>query len=325
MKKKTRVAVLRGGPSSEYEVSLKTGAAVLSNLPEHYEGVDVFIDKKGVWHIKGVIVEPINITKKADVVFNAMHGEYGEDGKVQRLLEHIGIPFTGSGSLASALGMNKALTKRVLKDHSIKTPHHRVLTKKEFTPDLYLELHRTFPQPSVIKPASGGSSVGTSIARTADEIALALERAFAHDNKVLIEEYIKGKEGTCGVLEDFRGKEIYHLLPIEIVPNGQKFFDYESKYSDTNGASEICPGNFTKDESEQMQIIAEKVHRAIDARHYSRTDFIVHPKRGIYTLEINTLPGLTPASLLPKAIKAIGSSYGELLDHLIQLALKGKK
>jgi len=325
MKRKTKVAVLRGGPSSEYEVSLKTGAGVLANLPEHYEGIDVLIDKKGVWHLGGLPIKPSDLHKRVDVAFNAMHGEYGEDGTVQRLLEQLHMPFTGSGSFASALGMNKHLAKKVFEKHGIKTPTHKVINKKDWHEGTAKELWLNFMQPSVIKPATSGSSVGVTLAHTMADIKEGLEKAFAVSDKVLVEELIKGKEATCGVLENFRGQEIYSLFPIEIVPKQQVFYDYESKYSSTSGAEHICPGNFTKKESEEISRLAAEIHKAIGARHYSRSDFIVHPKRGVYALEINTLPGLTPTSLIPDEMKAAGSSYSELLDHLIQLALKPQK
>ncbi len=322
---KKRVAVLRGGPSTEHEVSLKTGASVIKNLPSKYEVIDVYIDHDGVWHIKGAPIKPQDIHKIADVVFNAMHGQYGEDGTVQKLLEQIGIPFTGSKSLASAIGMNKALSKDFFKQNGLKIAHHKIYKKSDYHPGLAGEIFRTFPQPSVIKPVKGGSSVGTSKVYSIAEIDAGLKKGFESDDEVIIEEFIKGKEGTCGVLDSFRGKDIYSLLPVEIVPKKhQAFFDYESKYSSDEGADEICPGNFSREESEQIQKMAAIAHQAVGARHYSRSDFIVTPRRGIFILEINTLPGLTEASLLPKEIKAVGSSYAELLEHLIELALSGK-
>ena len=322
---KKRVAVLRGGPSTEHEVSLKTGASVIKNLPSKYEVIDVYIDQDGIWHVKGIPIKPHDIHKIADVVFNAMHGQYGEDGTVQKLLEQIGIPFTGSKSLASAIGMNKALSKDFFKKHGIKTAHHRIYKKSDYHPGLAGEIFRTFIQPCVIKPVKGGSSVGVSMAHTIPEIEAGLKKGFENDDEVMIEECIKGREATCGVIENFRGKKYYPLLTVEIVPREhQEFFDYESKYSSESGAEEICPGNFKKEENEEMQRIALLTHQAIGANHYSRTDFIVHPKRGIFTLEINTQPGLTDASLLPKEVKAIGSSYPELLEHLIELAISGK-
>lgn len=322
---KIRVAVLRGGPSSEYDVSLKSGAGVLSNLPVSYKGIDIFIDKKGEWHIEGAPMKAHDLVKKADVAFIALHGEFGEDGKVQKLFEDLQMPFTGSKSLASAIGMNKDLSRQVFKQHGIPVAHARVIekNKKVSNKELAQDLWTTFTQPCVVKPNSAGSSVGVSIVHTSQELESALEKAFQFGDKIIVEEYIKGKEGTCGVLEEFRNEKLYSLLPIEIVPRkGHDFFDMEEKYSDTNFEVEICPGNFSKKESADLQKFALLAHKAIGARHYSRTDFMIHPKRGILALEINTLPGLTPDSLLPKELKAVGSSYVELLDHLIKLALK---
>lgn len=327
MKNKIKVAVLRGGPSSEYEVSLKTGFGVISNLSEDkYKVIDVLIDKKGEWFVDGLQIKPENIHLRADVVFVALHGEYGEDGQVQKILETHNIPFTGSKSLASALGMNKILTKKIMKQYGIPTPHSRVLRKDEASiANMAHDLFKTFIQPSVIKPATAGSSVGVSIAHTIHEIEAGLTKAFEVSDTVLVEECIKGKEGTCGVLENFRDQELYALPPVEILPKEhQKFFDYESKYSDQNGAKEICPGNFTRKEIEEMEKLAKELHRAVGCRHYSRTDFMVHPKRGVFALEINTLPGLTPNSLIPKEVIAVGSSYKALLDHLITEALERK-
>jgi D-alanine-D-alanine ligase len=319
---KIRVAVIRGGPSTEYEVSLKTGESILKNLPKKYEAVDVFIDKEGIWHIKGKPIKPQELSHKCEVVFNALHGQFGEDGTVQKILEDLHIPFTGSKSLASAIGMNKALSKDFFKKHGLKVAHGKVIKKSEYNKHTASELFKSFPQPSVFKPVRGGSSVGTSIAHTIEEIHKALDKAFLYDDQVLIEECIKGKEATCGVIENFRNEHLYALLPVEIVPNKGKFFDYDTKYGTETGEVEKCPGNFTLEESKKIQELAKEAHKAIGARHYSRSDFILHPKRGIFILEINTLPGLTTESLVPKEIKAIGSSYGEFLGHLIELALK---
>ncbi len=322
MSHKKRVAVLRGGPSTEYEVSLKTGASVLKNLPEEFEGIDVLIDKSGIWHIKGTPINPHDLMHRCEVVFNAMHGQFGEDGTVQKLLEDLHIPFTGSKSLASAIGMNKVLSKDFFKKHGLKVAHGRVIKKADYTEHTASELFKTFTQPSVIKPVKGGSSVGTSLVHTIPEIQKALDKAFLHDDQVLVEECIKGKEATCGVLEHFREQALYPLIPVEIIPHKtQKFFDYEAKYSETEGAEEKCPGNFTPEESKKLQELAVEAHKAIGARHYSRSDFIIHPTRGIFILEINTLPGLTAQSLIPKEMIAVGSSYQELLKHLIELAL----
>jgi len=320
---KLKVAVLRGGPSSEYEVSLKTGAAMLNNLnTDKFVSADILIDKQGVWHERGIPKKPHTILSTKDVVLNAMHGEYGEDGTVQKILDTFRVPYTGSGVSASALCMNKLLTKKALQPYveelGMKFARHAVLSPGFGLEETISEMMNSMQKPLVVKPLVGGSSVGVSIVEDAGGLFSALEKAFEYSPKVLVEEYIHGKEATCAVVEKFRGKDIYPLLPIEIVPHkGRTFFDYEAKYE---GASEeICPGNFSLEEKRNIERLAHDVHNILGLRHYSRADFIV-AKDGIYFLEVNTLPGLTEESLVPKALSAVGCAFPEFLDHLVFLA-----
>jgi D-alanine-D-alanine ligase len=339
---RTKVGVLRGGPSSEYEVSLKTGSAILKNLAdpriaEKYEPMDIFIDRDGAWHISGAPVAPHEAIRRADVFVNALHGEFGEDGKLQSLLDQHDIAYTGSRSLASALGMNKALSKEAFKKSGIKTPHYIVITDRKYNT---VDIFKSFPMPAVVKPVSAGSSVGISIVRAFADLEPAIEAAFAVAERncddqtpaVLIEEFISGVEATVGVIDGFRGEEIYALPPIEI-RHSRDFFDYAAKYSSPDAkdgrgrsvaAEEIVPGRFSDAEKAELIRLAREVHAALGLRHYSRTDFIVSPRRGVYVLEVNTLPGLTEASLMPKALLSVGSSLPEFIDHIIGLALEGK-
>lgn len=321
MSHKISVGVLRGGPSSEYDVSLITGAAVLEHLPEKYKAHDILIDKQGVWHREGVPMTPAKALHGIDMVINAMHGEFGEDGKVQHILDGLNMPYTGSKAIASALGMNKMLSKKAFVEAGILTPESLYV---ENNGDLEVdakEIFNTFPMPVVIKPNAAGSSVGISIARDFDSLLAGLKKASEISNQILVEQYIEGREATCGVLEKFRDQEFYAMLPIEIVPQkDQTFFDYESKYSENKGAKEICPGNFDQKTTAALQDMATAAHRALGMRHYSRSDFIVSPQ-GIYILETNSLPGLTPQSLLPKSLVAVGSSLSHFLDHLVGLVL----
>ena len=318
---KIKVAVLRGGPSSEYDVSLKTGKSVLDNLPSEYLPTDVFISKKGEWLVDGISVDPQRIFQANDVIFNALHGEYGEDGKLQRFLDHSQVKYTGSGALASALAMNKVMAKEIFISAGLKTPVFKVIKKGEITHDIAHRIFTTFPMPAVIKPNGSGSSVGVSLVGKISEIVPAIDKALKHADTVIIEEFISGREATCGVIEKFKGKEVYPLLPIEIrKPKENTFFDYDAKYS--GKSEEVCPGNFSKKETEMIEEMAVRAHKALGLRHYSRSDFIVHPKRGVYILETNTLPGLTKESLLPKSLTAVGSSLSQFLDHVINLALK---
>lgn len=319
------VAVLRGGPSNEHEVSLKSGAHVIESLKrEPYRVVDVFIDKEGVWHVRGVPMSPERALQTVDVVFNVIHGQYGEDGTVQKILDRIGIPYTGAGALSAALSMNKALTKKALEGKGIRMARHAVL---KVSPDLnkeIVELFRTFSQPSVIKPNASGSSVGITLARSFEEFSNGIKKAFEHSSQVLIEEFIKGKEATVGIIEGLRGKPHFELLPIEIIPPPKAdFFDYEFKY---NGqTTEKVPGDFTPAETLELQRLARLAHEGIGLRHYSRSDFIVAPQ-GIYFLEVNSAAGvgLTKESLLPKSLRAGDISMEEFLDHVIDMAIATK-
>ncbi len=347
---KIRVGVVRGGTSSEYPVSLKTGGSVIKHLSaSKYRVHDILITRDGKWHFDGVEKKPEQIMKHVDVLFNALHGEFGEDGKIQSLLDTYKAAYTGSGALASAIAMNKVLTKKHLAHHStqhaaakIKTAVHVVLRKDEVAKiaadfaaavrKKAIDIFKTFPHPAVVKPASAGSSIGVSIVSTLKQLEAAIHSAFEHGETVLIEEYIAGKEATCGVIDHFRGEKHYVLPPVEIrQPGGAKgkvgaagetaFFDYEAKYG--GATEEVCPGNFTAAESAEIQRMAREVHRSLGLKHYSRSDFIVHPRRGVYFLEVNTLPGLTEHSLFPKAMQAVGSGLTELVVHLVGLA-RGK-
>jgi D-alanine-D-alanine ligase len=318
-----RVGVLRGGPSNEYEVSLKTGATVLNHLPQDkYNVKDILVDKKGVWHVHGLPVKPHDTLHHFDVIFNALHGHFGEDGKVQHILESHGIPFTGSGSFASAVGMNKNLSKEVYKKRGMKTPQSLLL---ESLQNISVEAHKVFqkfPLPVIVKPVSSGSSVGVNIVKGFPELEEAIKKAFEHSNSVLIEELIQGKEATCGVIDGFRDHEHYPLPPIEIRPHTSGFFDFDAKYGGLS--DEIVPGNFSEAEKKELEKLAIEAHKALGLRHYSRSDFIIHPKRGIFILETNTLPGLTEESLVPKALHSVGASLEHFLDHILQLAISKK-
>jgi D-alanine-D-alanine ligase len=320
---RTVVAVLRGGPSSEYEVSLKTGASVLESLDrDKYEPRDVFISRKGEWHSHGVPMLPERALRGADVAFNAMHGEFGEDGGVQRLLEVLKMPYTGSNTVASAVAFNKNTTRRAVEKLGVKVPRGILVPKTGDIEKEALKIFRSFPHPAIVKPVIGGSSVGTTVADNFHALAWGLEQAFKIGPQALVEEFVRGKEATVGVIDRFRNEEHYSLLPVEITPPTTcNFFDYEAKYS--GQSREECPGSFSSEEKHLLANISRKVHRELNLRHYSRADFIVS-KRGIYFLEVNTLPGLTKESLLPKALNAVGSKLGEFVGHVVELA-RGKK
>lgn len=323
---KTRVAVLRGGPSSEYHVSLKTGATVLANLPEQYHPIDVFIDMDGVWHYNGRKEKPHTILGKVDVVWNALHGEYGESGALQEILESHGVRFSGSKRLGAVFSFNKFLAKQVAERGGIKTPHALIFRKEDVPSHEVLagELYRTFPQPCIVKPVSKGSSIGISVAHTPEEIAAALSAAFSVSEKILVEEYIEGREAACGVVEGFRGSPFYSLLPVEItLPEGHRFFNFETRYGEEGGHR--CPGNFSITEKDELQRLATEVHRLLGLRHYSRSEFIVHPKRGIFFIEADALPDLHEGvSPYLQSLHAVGATPSDFVGHILTLTLHGK-
>ena len=324
------MGILRGGVGHEYEVSLKTGANVLKNLPsDKYQPVDMLLSRDGTWHVNGLPVSPERAVRSVDVIFNALHGEFGEDGQVQQILDLLQTPYTGSGTVASALGMDKPRAKEIFKKAGLKVPNGVVLKRGDQTlrqdsgqaetEAVAYDAFQKISPPWIIKPAGSGSSVGLYLARTFPELVQAIESCFKFSDAVLVEEYIRGKEATCGVVDSLRGQDYYSLLPIEIVtPDNKNLFDYEAKY--TGITSEICPGRFTKDEKKELESLSAQIHRALGLRHYSRSDFILSP-RGIYVLEVNTLPGLTEESLIPKSLRASGIPYGQFLDHIVTLAL----
>ncbi|MFA5942085.1 MAG: D-alanine--D-alanine ligase [Candidatus Paceibacterota bacterium] len=316
----TIIGVLRGGPSREHEVSLQTGAMMLANLSEErYIARDIYIDKQGVWHDRGRPTPPERVLRQVDLVLIGLHGEYGEDGEVQKLLERFGIPYTGADSFGSYLAMHKLMAKMRAQEAGLLTPKFHYIERAEESEREAHEIIRSFHQPVVVKPVGWGSSVGVSVVGGYAPVLAAIEQLFAEGAAgVLVEEYIRGKEAAAGVVEGLRGEVLYTLPPVEIIPQGGDFFSYAAKYS--GKTHEVCPGNFSRVNAEELRRAAKVMHRALGLRHYSRSDFIVTPK-GVYYLETNTLPGLTAGSLMPKSLAAVGVSFSEFLSHLVNLAL----
>lgn len=316
----TIVGVLRGGPSREHEVSLKSGAAMLANLPEErYAARDIYIGRDGVWHYRGRPVLPENVLRQIDVALIGLHGEYGEDGEVQKLLERFGVPYAGADSFSSYLAMHKLMAKVRAQEVGLLTPESRFIEHIEDSEEGALDIIRHFHQPVIVKPVGWGSSVGVSVVGGYAPVLAAIEQLFVEGAPaVLVEELIRGREATAGVVEGLRGEALYALPPIEIIPPEDDFFSYNAKYSGMT--REICPGNFSRVVAEELKHAAKVIHRALGLRHYSRSDFIVAPK-GIYYLETNTLPGLTTESLLPKSLAAVGIPFQDFLSHLVNLAL----
>jgi len=306
---KMRLALIAGGKSSEREVSLKSGAQVYAALDQNKYDIrryDPLTD----------LEQLVREGKEIDAALIIMHGRGGEDGAMQGLLDLLGIPYQGSGVMASAVAMNKELSKALYQLSGLQVPRalafHRLQAP---TPE---EIAGRLGLPVVIKPATEGSSIGVTLARTPEELAQGLATAFGYDSRVLVEEFIQGTEVTGGVL----GNTVLQALPlVEIIPAADyTFFDYEAKYQ-PGASKEICPARLDAELTARAQQCALTAHQALGCRGYSRTDMLVRDGE-IYVLETNTIPGMTATSLFPQAARAAGLEFPALLDKLIQLALE---
>jgi D-alanine-D-alanine ligase len=257
-------------------------------------------------------------SRPVDVAFLALHGRFGEDGTMQGTLDLLGVPYVGSGTLASALAMDKVMAKKVLAADGVPVPRGLALDRAAFEAAPEAESSRAAAAflPAVTKPARQGSSIGMSLVENVAEMRGALEKAFAHDARVLVEERLFGTELTVGVL----GNAKVYALPVVEIVSKKKFFDYEAKY-DPELSDEICPARISEEAAARAQELALRAHRSLGCRGLSRVDMIL-TAAGPVVLEVNTMPGMTINSLLPKAAKAAGIAFPELLDRLVRLALE---
>ena len=345
------IVVLAGGLSTERDVSFKTGSMVAKALKENGHKVillDVFMgysdreeDLTGIFdradeisvQVSDIPTEAPDLAKvkasrkdqspcffgpnvikmcqMADIVFMALHGENGENGKIQAAFDIFGVKYTGSDYLSSAIAMNKETSKQFFLANGIPTPKGIYMTRATRQDDI-TKLDLTLP--CVVKPCCGGSSIGVTIVRDAAEFKAALDDAFKWENELVIEEFVQGREFSVGVIE---GK----ALPIiEIAPK-EGFYDYKNKYK-AGSTVETCPAELPEQVTKDMQHYAEEVARVIGLDTYSRSDFLLNDKNEMFCLEANTLPGMTPTSLLPQEAAVIGMSFNQLCEHLIDISLK---
>jgi D-alanine-D-alanine ligase len=326
--RRLRVAVLLGGRSSEHEISLESARSVLEALdPEHYETVTVEIGRDGRWELgtgsdDGSVAEtlPVPTSKvpatlgEVDVVFPVLHGPFGEDGTVQGLLELAGVPYVGAGVLGSALAMDKDVFKAVMRDRGIPVTRNITLRQGQ-APE------NPFGYPVFVKPARLGSSVGISKVSSEDELAPAVEVAFRHDEKVLVEEFVSGVEVECGVLGN---EKPLASLPGEIVSHGFQgadWYDFSAKY-DEGGMDLLVPPRLPQATIERIQDLAVRSFVAGECEGMARVDFFVRDDGEVLLNELNTIPGFTATSVYAKLFEASGIPYPELVDRLVQLALE---
>jgi len=304
-----RLALIAGGRSSEREVSLKSGAQVYQALNQDKYDIRRYDPLTDLERL-------VREAKELDAALIIMHGRGGEDGSMQGLLDLLDIPYQGSGVLASALAMNKELSKTIYQQAGLKVPRALIFDRAG-APSLQ-EIAVGLGLPVVIKPVNEGSSIGISKAPTPEALSTGLAAAFALDNRVLVEEFIQGTEVTGGVLGNTR---LQALPLVEIIPaSTYAFFDYEAKYQ-PGATEEICPARLDPELTRRAQECALTAHKALGCRGYSRTDMMIREQE-IYVLETNTIPGMTATSLFPQGAKAAGIDFPALLDTLVNLALE---
>lgn len=303
--KNEKIAIVLGGPSKEREVSLRTGEAIYQALhAKEYDVVKIDLQPE----IFAKQLQENNIS----VVFNAVHGLFGEDGCMQGLLDMLGIKYTGSGVLASALAMDKIMSKRIFLAENILTPQFLIVNKQDINACCQ-EILEKFSFPVVVKPPAQGSSIGVEVVKSEADLAVALVGAFKYAEEVLIEEFIEGREITVGVAAI---DDTLQALPIvEIVPNSG-VYDYHSKYT-VGATTYIVPAEIQDDTTLNIQELAKKAFAAMGCRGVARADFILTKTGKPYILELNTTPGMTATSLVPKAAKAIGLEFPELCEKIL--------
>lgn len=354
MSKKIRVGIIFGGKSAEHEVALQSAKNVIEALDRSkYEPVLIGIDKAGQWHLQAsaqyllnennpklialnlaesqqvvsvpaaertqlLAVDSGRRVGTLDVVFPVLHGPFGEDGTIQGLLKLFDIPFVGAGVLGSAVGMDKDVMKRLLRDAQIPIPDFLVFKKQQHPELQFDQITQRLGLPFFLKPANLGSSVGIHKVHSLAEFAPALEDAFSWDQKILIEEYIRGRELECSVLGN---ENPIASIPGEIIPQ-HEFYSYEAKYIDEKGAILEIPAKVSPELVAQIQQICIATFTALCCEGMARVDLFLTPAGRVLVNEINTIPGFTKISMYPKLWEASGISYSELLDRLIQLAIE---
>ena len=301
------MAVIRGGNSLEYQTSLEAGAAILKNLPEgKYQAVDVLWTKDGLFHENGFPKPLGRILARADVVFNALSGGDGENGRIQQMIESCHVPYTGSRVFPAMLATRKFLSREIFEKSGLKIPKGILVSH---IGEAEAKAHEMFLRTSpywVVKPASLGSGIGVGIAKSRSGIVDALSRAFFFDNKALVEEHISGREFSAGIVEHFRKQKYYTLPVVEKIRR-----------------REICPAKIDLATSREIQEVARRAHEALGLSHYSSSDVIVS-KRGIFLLETDALPPLLPEGAFVRSAEAIGLEFPQLLEHVVTLARERK-
>ena len=312
-----RIGVLRGGISDEYPISLKTGARIIEGLRSAgYDVIDMLIDREGVLHVKGIPATLEQASAHVDMVWNALHGEGGEDGRLQKLLDDIGLPYVGTGAVASAMTANKLTAKEQAQALGIKTPQSILVMPEgtESVSEITQNIYRRMAPPWVVKPLTGGGSNRTYFAFTPLELAQFVEESVSHGQAFIVEQYIYGREASVGVIDQFRGQSQYVLPVVEIKSAQRGILTPKDRESDTHA---VVGGGFRSDERELLSNLARTLHTHFGAGDYSQSEFIVDKQGKIWYLETDTSPHLHTESAFSKALHAVGGSVKEFVQSII--------
>lgn len=293
----------------------------MAALPqERYEVRDIFIDKSGMWHLRGTPATPVRALSQLDVVLNGLHGGVGEDGTVQRLLQRTGVPYAGSPGLPSGLALNKIRAREILQRAGIRMPRgvSFSVNSKLNTGQMTADVFSRFPPPYLVKPPSEGTSHGIIVAMTLHDLPDALGDVLDQYGAALVEEFIRGRQAVVGLIEKFRREHLYALPPaLVIIPEGSRII--ETAHYEAGLIRHLVPSDFSHEEKRALMDTARAAHRALGLEHFSQMDFIVTP-RSPYLLEVNALPTLYPGASFPAMLESVGSSTGDFLEHAIRLA-----
>lgn len=289
-----RIGVIRGGQEPQYDTSLKTGAFVLNALSQTHNPVDIFIAKDGSWYVQGLERNPERILKNLDVVFSSLHGNLGEDGGIQEILKNLGVKYIGSDRYSSAIAINRHLAKEQLAKNGIKTPVYSIVKKGENALAKAREIWNSLVHPFAVKPGKGGSAFGFAVVDTFEHLVSAIEELSKNHDVVLVEEYIPGVSVSCLVTENLRDRSLYAFPPSQ---------------------------QLKQEQAKVVEEMAKSVHQILNLSDYSQSDFIIAPRRGIYFLEVDTVPKLAEKSLANKALESVGLNATDFLHHLIRLKL----
>ena len=294
-----RIAVLRGGPSDDYETSLESGSVALLHLRQNHTAEDIFIDKEGTWHRGGLPTKVERLVPHFDLFFNALHGRFGEDGQVARILDSHYVRYTGSGAVPAGSAFNRDLAKKLLREQGLLVPEGILVDTMRDPHEVAGEIWQTMGGQYVVKPVTGSFSRGMEIVRSYPELVPAIIRGLLNHKKVLVEERLSGRELKVIVAEGFRGQKLYTFLPIE---------------ADTF----TTPARLSQDEKSEAMRVACLAHTALGLAHYSSVDIML-TRRGMFVLEVDALPPLGPSHHLSKSLQAVGATMPEFLNHIVSI------